>query len=294
MGGWRVKLAILGALVATGVAAAQVSSGATSATSWIIFSAAPLQNVAPELHRIRTDGTGLKEITSSKGGSSDPAWSPDGKRIVFVRVGLGIYSMNVDGGAVRRLTKGARDLFPVYSPNGRRIAFLRIYKTEWYVFTMSPNGRNVRRLRHGPPAGRPSWTADGKSIWISSRGALLRVSSTTGRIEREVTLREDLPISSTLSPNTKQVAFVASRPSIPGCGEVSCLVFALYLGDSRTGRTKRFVNNTGPPGWSPDGKTLVFVYRHGIALWPVNGGSPKQLSVGSVVAAADSPPAWQP
>jgi len=292
---WREKLALTGAaIVAAVVAGAQASSSATAAPRWIVFSAAPLQNAPAQLHRIRTDGTELKELTQGKAAATDPAFSPDGKRIAFVRPGSGIYAMSIDGGTPRKLTAGARDLFPVFSPNGKHIAFLRFYRSDWHVYVMSPSGRSVRRLQKGPAAGRPSWSPDGKAIYISSRGALVKINSVTGAIEHELSFLEDLPLNSAVSPNTRQVAFVASRPSIPGCGEVSCLVFALYLGDAKTGKSKRFVNDTGPPGWSPDSKMLVYAYHHGLALKPVAGGSPTTITVGSTVIAADAPPAWQP
>ena len=59
---------------------------------------------------------------------------------------------------------------------------------------------------------------------------------------------------------------------------------------------KRFVNDGGPAGWSPDSKRLVFVYRGGLGLWPVAAGSRThtQLATPNVQPAGDAPPAWQP
>jgi Tol biopolymer transport system component len=58
---------------------------------------------------------------------------------------------------------------------------------------------------------------------------------------------------------------------------------------------RRFTNNTGPPGWSPDSKTLAFAYLGGIALWPADGGQNRRmLTTDSDVPQADAPPAWQP
>jgi Tol biopolymer transport system component len=110
-----------------------------------------------------------------------------------------------------------------------------------------------------------------------------------------VTLFHDVPISGSISPNGRNVAFVGSRPSLPGCGEVSCVVFALYLGDLTNSKTKKFTNDGGPAGWSPDSKRLVFVYRGALTIWPVGGKTPSAtLATDSHVAQADAPPAWQP
>ena len=47
-------------------------------------------------------------------------------------------------------------------------------------------------------------------------------------------------------------------------------------------------------GWSPDGRTLVFVYRGALSLWPLAGGTRTTITTGTNVAAGDAPPAWQP
>src|SRR5919198_164069 len=60
---------------------------------------------------------------------TEPAWSPDGRRIAFVSRRDGrshIYVMRPNGTGVRRLTDSAADdESPTWSPDGRRIAFSR-------------------------------------------------------------------------------------------------------------------------------------------------------------------------
>jgi Tol biopolymer transport system component len=287
--------ATVGALVVLLVAGTQAASGAEGPTRWIVFSALPPDGLLPQqLFRIQTDGIGLQQITNGNKPATEPAFSPDGKRIVFVRLGSGIFVSNLDGSGERKVTSGAHDFFPVWSPNGKHIDFIRQRKNQWRLFEMTPAGKKLRRLPLAPPAGRPSWTADSKSIFIPALAALERIDARSGRVQRHIVMREDVTQAATVSPNSKTVAFRGQRPSVPGCGQVSCLVFALYLGDVRSGTVRRFVNDTGPPGWSPGGKALVFVYRRGLALWPVAGGSPTMLAIDSLVAQADAPPAWQP
>ena len=60
---------------------------------------------------VRTDGSGLVQLTRSHGGSVNNAadsWSPDGTKIVFTRYRnrSKLYVMNADGTAVTQLTHG--------------------------------------------------------------------------------------------------------------------------------------------------------------------------------------------
>ncbi len=57
-----------------------------------------------------------------------PRWSPDGKRIAFLRGtrATKLWLMDADGGNQRALTDGSgSDRFPLWSPDGERIAFVR-------------------------------------------------------------------------------------------------------------------------------------------------------------------------
>lgn len=64
---------------------------------------------------IRTDGTGLRQLTHSRGGrvNNNPnSWSPNGKKIIFTsnrggRTDRVLFVMNADGSGVRQLTRGA-------------------------------------------------------------------------------------------------------------------------------------------------------------------------------------------
>jgi TolB protein len=67
-----------------------------------------------DIYIVRPDGTGLQKLTRHTGGNYSPAWSPDGKRIVFGSDRkhsdlLDIFVMNADGNRQTPLTKGTID-----------------------------------------------------------------------------------------------------------------------------------------------------------------------------------------
>lgn len=87
-----------------------------------------------QIYEVTTDGSSSpKQLTTTKEGSSQAAWSPDGKQLAFVRLADGkpqIFLLSLDGGEAIQLTK----------------------------------------FRYG--AGTPKWTADGKRVIFSSNISL--------------------------------------------------------------------------------------------------------------------------
>ncbi len=295
----QVRLSILGALVALGVASGHAATGVSTSSRWIVFSAHPEGTAVAQLFRIRATGTGLQQVTRGRLSAIAPAFSPAGKRFVFSRLGSGLFRVNLDGTGLRRLTSGPRDSQPGWSPDGKQIAFLRPYRTDWRVFVMPAAGGVPRVLPKAPPAGRPSWTADGKAILIPAGGDLVKIDPKTGQVLKYFGLTLDIQLAqtATVSPGARTVAFIGPRLSTgpPDCGEGPCPQFALYVASiSRPHRPRKVVNDTGPAGWSPDGKTLLFVAKGALTLWNVNGSQGTPIGTGEHVPTADFPPVWQP
>ena len=291
--------AVLG-LVLVAAVAGRTAAGAPAPQRWIVFSAHPNGGTGPlQLVRVRVNGTGLSQITTGAKSAVEPDFSPDGKRIVFARLGSGIFRMNPDGSGLRRLTSGARDIYPVWSRDGKRIAFLRPFKSGWRLFVMSPTGSGLRRLPQAPPAGRPSWTRNDKSILIPSAADIVQIDAQTGRVQRYFGLTLDIQTTqnATVSPDSRMLAYLGPRVSTgpEDCGEGPCPQFALYLANvPPPHRPRRIVNDSGAAGWSPDGKTLAYVHLDALTLRTVASGATRTIDTGRHVAVGDSPPAWQP
>jgi len=81
--------------------------------------------------------------------------SPDGRKIVFTRIDPGrleqIFIMNVDGTNTTRVSRGDYyDFLPRWSPDGKRIAFTSSRDGTNGVYTMRPDGSDVRDVSRTP------------------------------------------------------------------------------------------------------------------------------------------------
>ena len=88
---------------------------------------ADYKNVS-QLYQIGTAAGGVpRQLTSTKEGATQPAWSPDGRQLAFVRPiddKPQVFVMPADGGEARQLTRykhGATA--PQWSPDGRQVLF---------------------------------------------------------------------------------------------------------------------------------------------------------------------------
>ena len=82
-----------------------------------------------EVWVMNVDGTGERNLTNDPGFDGWPAWSPDGRRIVFASNRsdtFQVYVMNADGTGVERAVESAvTDVRPQFLPDGSGIVFNR-------------------------------------------------------------------------------------------------------------------------------------------------------------------------
>jgi Tol biopolymer transport system component len=96
-------------------------------------------------------------LTQLNAASYGPAWSRDGKRIVFVSNAndnrYQIYEVVADGGGVRQLTFQPGEYFdPSWSVDGKTLMFER----DGVVYTLLLGGQE-NALTDGPNDGSPTW-----------------------------------------------------------------------------------------------------------------------------------------
>lgn len=284
------------------IAATAVVLAATAGPAWagtIVFAAATQASPVDQLYRISAAGTGLKQLTTGARPADAPAISPDGKEVAFARFGVGIFTMSVSGGRLRRLTTNPRDSYPAWSPNGKDIAFLRPRGTVWRVYIAPAAGGRLRALTKAPPAGRPSWTSAG--LLVPSGGDLLRIDSASGRVLKYYGADIDViwgQMSVAIAPNISKLTYVGARPPEPGdkeCGEGPCQRFGLFIESllTKAKHPRMVLKDAGPAGFSPDGKQIVFVDRGKLVVLSVASGATRPIATGSAYPSLVAPPAWR-
>ena len=113
-------------------------------------------------------GSGLTIL----GEGSDPAWSPHGERLAFVRAVGGhthLFVAKADGTGARQLTEGPDDdQQPAWSPDGSALVFCSAHGekdqgwTHSNLFVVRADGSGLEQLTEGDRmACRPDWASDG-------------------------------------------------------------------------------------------------------------------------------------
>jgi Tol biopolymer transport system component/imidazolonepropionase-like amidohydrolase len=188
-------------------------------------------------------GSAPQNLTGDRFLDTDPAWSPDGRRLVYASDKGGdllqLWIRDLGTGADRQLTRlTTQPMAPTWSPDGSRIVFQEV-DGMWRRAAVSvvdvTTGR-VTRIHDslfGP--GTPTWSADGKRV------ALAMVSPYSTRY------REGTNQVLTMSAEGGDDRWYAPVPNLSidsrgGCG----------------------------PVWSPDGTKMAAIYEGALHVWPVS------------------------
>jgi Tol biopolymer transport system component len=224
-----------------------------------------------EIFVMNADGSNPTQITFNDRDDEIPAWSPNGKKIVFQRdfdpvrgqADYDILTMRADGTRERNLTNspGVWDFGGEWSPSGRRIAFASGRDGDAEIYTMKPNGSRLRQLtsNDGLFDEDPNWSPDGRKI-----------------------------------------AFTSDRDAVEETPYQSEVYTMDADGDNQTRLTNDVLSDFAP-SWSPDGRRIAFStfrnateengFNSDIYTMRPDGGHLKQLTQD---LAFDAGSDWQP
>jgi len=228
--------------------------------------------------------------------STDGAWSPDGKTLVYMN-GSVLFLAKSDGTESRKLVSVAGSAFePAWSPDGSELRFTsRDHKTGAdSLWEVSAQGTNLRPLLagwHNPPdecCGQ--WTADGNYFVFNSQGQIWALPEKGGFLRKS----SRTPVQLTSSP------FSLSDPLPSRDGKKLFVVGRTYRGelmryDSKASRFSSFFSGISAEfvAFSKDGQWVAYVTYPEGALWrsKTDGSDRLQLTYSPLQPAL---PRWSP
>jgi TolB protein len=253
----------------------QVTTGPSSA-AWSPDGQELIYSMQGTLWRQRVGSTEARQITDTPGGYDyEPDWSPDGRRVIFVRYdgrAMSLRLLDLESGMESSLVEnGAVNVDPRWSPDGSRIAFVSTaYEGRWHVY--------LQLLKDGLPAGPP---------------ARLTVDHDSG-LPRYYYSRYDHYLSPAWSPDGKDLIVISNRDHIWGTG-------GLWRMPADTGGRMTLLHDEETnwrthPDWDRGGHRVVYASYlgrqwHQLWLMTDDGSNPFQLTYGDWDA---TNPRWSP
>jgi len=188
------------------------------------------------IHVFKADGTNLVRLTTEEGvWDSEPAWSPDGKRIAFTRTypqqnnRKELWLMNADGSNQHYI--GVEGFAAKWSPDGTRFIYTSKRPDKYEIYTCAVDGTDERQLT-------------------------------------DTAANESLPV---YSPDGSQIAYCASTGKYNMPENIK--TFEIYVMKSDGTGVRQLTDNDFCdyyPRWSPDGSRFVFNSdRHEANRWEV-------------------------
>jgi Tol biopolymer transport system component len=253
-------------------------------------------------------------VSPSQGGASarelgvgtEPAFSPNGQLIAFVKGGGDLMVMRTDGSGERTVFSGPeRNTLghPSFSADGQKIFFSRDTGGEGYsdLYSVPLAGGSLRRLTHTGghdtevSADFPDAASNGRFVAFQRDGAVMTMRPNGSHLKP---LTKGLDPS--LSPNSRQVVVQRfEKLAVVGAGGGGERVLNLFPKK----HPGELIREASAPAFSPDGRSIVFTLRRTNDAGPHLNQS-KRLEIYSFAThkirqltsaqVGGSNPAWQP
>jgi Tol biopolymer transport system component len=292
-----IRLGAVGVLLAlTGLFGAAGSQAAFPGRPGLVAfdNSGSIWTVSPTQHGSATEvGSGI-----------EPAFSPNGKLIVFVKGGRKLMVMRPDGSGARIVYSGTDLGEPCFSADGKKIFFTHDTSGEGYsdLYSVKVSGGAARRLTHSGSrnsevdSGFADAAANGRFVAFQQNGSVMTMRPDGSHLK---VLTKGLAPS--ISPNSREVVVQRfEKLAIVGAGGGHERVLHLFPSKKHPGE---LIREAAAPAFSPDGRSIVFTLRRTNDAGPHLHQS-KQLEIYSLAThkvreltgpqVGGSRPDWQP
>jgi len=282
-------------------------------TGLVVFSAMDADNRF-QIYSVKPNGSDKKQLTR-QGNNVTPAWTPDGKRIIFASDRSGtreIFLMNEDGSGVSeiKIAVGGNKLTPSMSHDLSRIAFATENHRTGHpeIWVVNADGTAPRQLTDTSKASTgPTWSLfprfslDGSKILYASTqsgSSQIWIMKIDGSGKRQLTngVAPNAPDANApnWSPGGKRIVFWAGYETRYG---------EIWAMNADGSNPKQLTDQPAPissdnPAWSSDGSKIIFDTnrsRSKVEIWimDANGGNQRKL-VGGFGAGGVMQMSWRP
>ena len=223
----------------------------------IAFSTAPCDECQSEI-RLDTSGSTEIPVDTTVHHVFAPTWAPDGNRFAVIRLGRGIFAVEVASRAIKQLTFSPADEAPAWSPSGDWIAFDRLRRsTNYELYAVHAGTGEMRRLTERPRRADPPRLVAGRLPPGVRRATVERkVGDLHDGLRRErAQARHGQPDQ---RPGAGLVAGRQEDRVHPAGARPRHARSDKRRRDGRDLRTHRRALFPSRPAWSPDGTSVAF------------------------------------
>lgn len=230
---------------------------------------------------INADGTDLRQLTTDSLNDRYPRWSPDGRKIVFVRQYPGtndsanVTVMDADGSNIQRITFDSGDDSPSWSADGSQIAYQHDELFQLDVWVVNADGSNPHLFMPADStnsARQIGWTKQNTLLGYDAYGIDMQSNQSASRLTRVLNLFPMSGAGPRLSPNGDPIAFAWGGPN----ANEGPYIYSVKRDGSDMKQLNQSVSLA--PVWSPDGTRLAYTSGSHIWIMKADGSGSMQLT----------------
>jgi TolB protein len=245
------------------------------------------ENSGKEIYLIDFDGHNLRRLTYDRSLNLSPAWSPDGKWIIYTSYAARNPDLiMIDTAGERRQTLHrlpGLNAAPSWSPDMQKIALVLSRDQNSEIYILNKDHQLKRLTRHFNIDTSPTWSPEGKKIAFTSdrsgTGApqiyiMDSVKGDQSKVTR-ISFGSTYNDNPAWSPNGDQIAYT-SRVGRK---------FQIRIYDLNSHKSKVMTSGPGSfeqPSWSPDGRFIIYRKRendrHNLYIQRVGSDEARQLT----------------